>query len=86
MTLPGILLLVAAVSSGLAALATLRHGVATTATLILMALAGVLAGAGGLLVQHGVSAGEWVATPLVLGALGVFQARLLFAGDGPLRT
>jgi hypothetical protein len=78
--------LVPAASCGLGALATLRRGVATTTTLLLMAFAGVLAGVGGLLVQHGVSAGEWVATPLVLGALGVFQARLLFAGDGPLRT
>jgi hypothetical protein len=78
--------LVAAVSCGLGALATLRRGVATTTTLLLMAFAGVLVGVGGLLVQHGVSAGEWAATPLVLGALGVFQARLLFAGDGPLRT
>jgi hypothetical protein len=85
-TLPGILVLAAAVASGLAALATLRGGVATTPTLILMALAGALAGVGGLLVQHGVSAGEWVGAPLVLAALGVFQARLLFAGDGPLRT
>src|SRR5258706_7086274 len=80
-TLPGILVLVAAVASGLAALATLRLGVATTATLLLMALAGALAGLGGLLVQDGVSAGEWVAATLVLAALGVFHARLLFAGD-----
>lgn len=86
MTLPGILALVAALAAGLGALATLRRGVATTSTLILMAVAGVLAAVGGLLVQHGVSTGEWVATPLVLAALGVFQARLLFAGDGPLRT
>jgi hypothetical protein len=85
-TLTGIFVLVAAVCAGLAALTTLREGVATTATLLLMALAGVLAGVGGLLVQRGVSAGEWVATPLVLAALGVFQARLLFAGGGPLRT
>jgi hypothetical protein len=52
----------------------------------LFAAAGAGLGVGALLVQHDVGPVEWVAVPVALGALFPLHARLLFAGDGPLRV
>jgi hypothetical protein len=52
----------------------------------LFAAAGAGLGVGALLVQHGVGVIEWVVVPVALGALFPLHARLLFAGDGPLRV
>jgi hypothetical protein len=52
----------------------------------LFAAAGAGLGLGALLVQHDVGTVEWVAVPAALGALFPLHARLLFAGDGPLRV
>jgi hypothetical protein len=52
----------------------------------LFTAAGVGLGLGALLVQHDVGVAEWVAVPIALGALFPLHARLLFAGDGPLRV
>ena len=41
---------------------------------------------GGLLLLDDVSAVSWLITPLVVAALAVTHVRLLFAGEGPLRT
>jgi hypothetical protein len=52
----------------------------------LFAAAGAGLGLGALLVQHDVGPVEWVAVPVALGALFPLHARLLFAGDGPMRV
>jgi hypothetical protein len=52
----------------------------------LFAAAGAGLGLGALLVQQGVGPVEWVVVPVALGALFPLHARLLFAGDGPLRV
>jgi hypothetical protein len=52
----------------------------------LFAAAGAGLGLGALLVQREVGPVEWVAVPVALGALFPLHARLLFAGDGPLRV
>jgi transmembrane protein DUF3566 len=52
----------------------------------LFVAAGAGLGVGALLVQQGVSPVEWVLVPVALGALFPLHARLLFAGDGPLRV
>jgi hypothetical protein len=52
----------------------------------LFAASGVGLGVGALLVQHGVGPVEWVVVPPALGALFPLHARLLFAGEGPLRV
>lgn len=52
---------------------------------IALAGGGALVGLGAIGLQPGASVAEWALTPLVLGALSVLHARLLFAGDGPGR-
>ena len=44
-----------------------------------------IGGLGAIGLQDRATAVEWVLTPVVLGALGVFHDRLLFAGEGPRR-
>jgi hypothetical protein len=63
----------------------LRAPVRGTVRTIVLALGGALVGLGAIGLQRGASASEWVLTPLVLGALSVLHARLLFAGEGPGR-
>lgn len=50
-----------------------------------LAVGGLLVGLGAIGLQDHASAVEWILTPAVLGALGVFHDRLLFAGTGPRR-
>jgi hypothetical protein len=50
-----------------------------------LALGGALVGLGAIGLQPDRSPVEWALTPLVLGALSVLHARLLFAGEGPGR-
>lgn len=52
----------------------------------LLALGGVGLGVGGLLLFDDVAAASWVAAPVLLAVITVLHVRLLFAGDGPLRT
>jgi len=65
-------------------------GVRRTAPPWLADLGSVVGGAGlgmgGLLLLHDVGVASWVLTPVGLAAATVVHRRLLFAGDGPLRT
>jgi hypothetical protein len=63
----------------------LRAPVTGTVRTIVLAVGGALVGLGAIGLQPDASAAEWVLTPLVLGALSVLHARLLFAGEGPGR-
>jgi hypothetical protein len=63
----------------------LRAPVTGTVRTIVLAIGGALVGLGAIGLQRDASAAEWVLTPLVLGALSVLHARLLFAGEGPGR-
>ena len=47
-----------------------------------IAVASMLVGTGGLLVQDGVSASEWVLTLVVFAAFGPIEARLVFGRSG----
>lgn len=51
-----------------------------------LALGGAGLGVGGLLLEHDVGVASWVAAPVLLAAITVLHVRLLFAGQGPLRT
>lgn len=62
-----------------------RAPVTGTVRTIVLACGGALVGLGAIGLQRGASPAEWVLTPLVLGALSVLHARLLFAGGGPGR-
>jgi len=50
-----------------------------------LAAGGVVVGLGAIGLQDRPTDLEWILTPVVLGALGVFHDRLLFAGEGPRR-
>jgi hypothetical protein len=56
--------------------------ISTAAGVILVAACGVVVGTGALLVQEEASAGEWVITIIVLGALTPVHALLLFGRPG----
>lgn len=71
-----------AVAASMFALRTPARGALRT---LALAGGGALVGLGGIGLQRGASAAEWILTPLVLGALSVFHARLLSAGEGPRR-
>ena len=49
-------------------------------------LGGIGVGAGGLLLVSDVGVVSWVLTPALLGVGLIVHRRLLFAGEGPLRT
>ena len=51
----------------------------------ILAVGGAVVGLGAIGLQDRPSTVEWIVTPVVLGALGVFHDRLLFAGEGPRR-
>jgi hypothetical protein len=53
---------------------------------VLTALSGAGIGLGGLLLLHDVGLASWIVAPAVLLVCGVLHERVLFAGDGPLRT
>jgi len=52
----------------------------------LLALGGAGLAVGGLLFFDDVGAASWAVAPSLLAAITVLHVRLLFAGDGPLRT
>jgi hypothetical protein len=52
------------------------------AAILLLAVAGVVLGAGVLLVQEAAGAGDWAITLLVLGALTPLHGRLVFGPPG----
>ena len=78
-------MIVAGGSAVAAAMAWRRTPSTAGARTILLAGGGAVVGAGAIGLQGHASALEWLLTPLVLGALSVLHARLLFAGDGPGR-
>jgi hypothetical protein len=64
----------------------LRGRVSEPVRRAVLAAGGVIVGLGAIGLRESPSVAEWILTPLVLGALGVFHDRLLFAGEGPRRT
>ncbi len=71
---------------GLVAVFALRSRLAWSATTGVLALAGAGLGLGAIMVQRNASAPEWALAPLVCAALLPLNVRLLYAGEGPLRT
>lgn len=53
---------------------------------VLLAIGGAGLGFGGLLFVHDVDAASWVVAPAALAVLVPAHVRVLFAGEGPLRT
>ncbi len=49
-------------------------------------LGGVGLGIGGLLLVQDPGTPSWFLTPMILGVAAIIHRRLLFAGEGPLRT
>jgi hypothetical protein len=52
----------------------------------IVAIAGASLALGGLLLLEDPSVASWLLTPVVVAVLAVTHVRLLFAGEGPLRT
>lgn len=78
----GIALIVAGSLLGLITLFGLWRRLPGTASLVLLAAAGVAIGAGALLVQKGAGPGDWALTLLVLGSLTPLHGRLVFGPPG----
>ncbi|MBI3647155.1 MAG: hypothetical protein HY240_00085 [Actinobacteria bacterium] len=82
----GIGVIVAATALALTTVLALRSRVPRWTTDLLLAAAGSGEGAGALLVQHGARPAEWALVLFALAVLVPVHARVLFAGEGPLRT
>ena len=52
----------------------------------ILAVVGVAIGLGGLALQDDVGVWSWIVAPLMIGVLLPLHVRVLFAGEGPLRT
>ena len=78
----GIALIVAGSLLGLLTVLGLWRRLPGSASLILLAAAGVTLGAGALLVQEGAGRGDWALTLLVLGGLIPLHGRLVFGRPG----
>jgi hypothetical protein len=64
----------------------LRTSLPPTAVDALMALAGALIAAGGLLMLDDVNTASWIAGPVMLAVIAPLNVRALFARGGPFRT
>lgn len=77
------------VASGVALLATvfaLRNRRPARVIDMLFAVEGAALASGGLLLVDDVGAASWLAAPLVMAVTAPLHVRVLFAGEGPLRT
>jgi hypothetical protein len=64
----------------------LRPRIPAIATDTLAAVGGAGLGFGALFFQEGVSSPAWLIAPVLVGTLMVIHVRVLYHGDGPLRT
>lgn len=64
----------------------LRPGLPERVCTVLLALGGAGLGFAGLLFLHDVDAASWLVAPVALGVLVPAHVRVLFAGEGPLRS
>ena len=82
----GLALIAASTTLVLATAFRLRSRVPRAAADALAAVAGAGLGLGALALQHHVRTPEWIFAPTVLAVAAVLHIRVLFGGDGPLRT